>query len=158
MKRYAYIAVIGTGLALLSSLGPSLAAGQEVEPLEGPEWGALGMVTGFHSVPHKKSGFEARIIEVDGSASVAWDPVSLFLVVTNNGTADRVQRAWRIPRGVERVRRLSATDCGIDVKVEVDRVTKDGLVDGTVPKVLRLCFLSGEGKLQAKLGVSEASR
>jgi hypothetical protein len=158
MMQQAYIAVMSVGLACLSSVRLSSAAGQKVEPLKGVEWVSLGMVTGFHSVLHKKSGFEARIIEADGSASVARDPVSLFLVVTNNGTGDRVERFWRLPRTVQRVRRLSATDYGIDIKVEVDQITENGLVDGTIPKVLHLHFLSVEGKLQTKLRVSETSR
>jgi hypothetical protein len=158
MKRHAHTALLTTALVSLLSLGLSFAGDQESEPLEGPEWRVLGTVTGFHSAKHKKSGFEARILEADGSASVAQDPVSLYLVVTNNGTANIVERAWRIRRGVARVRGLTPSDCGVDVQVEVDRIASDGQVRGAIPKTLRLCFLSPDGKLQPHLKVSETSR
>lgn len=158
MERHARTAILGLTLASALSGGLALAGAQEGEIVEGREWKSLLMVTGFRSVKHKKTGLEARLIEADGSASVAQDPIGLFLVVTNNGSTDLVQHAWRIRRGVARVRELSATDCGVDVKVDVDRVAKDGRVAGTVPKVLRLCFLSSAGKLQPKLLVTEISR
>src|ERR1051325_1941054 len=85
--------------------GVSAAADEEVA--ETPEVSELAMVTGFHRVTHKASGFDVRLLEADGSATVAWDPVSLFLVVTNNGTTDSERRIWRLPRGVERVRGMS---------------------------------------------------
>jgi hypothetical protein len=76
-------------VALLSAAGSLRAAEHDVQLLDGAEWKALGLITGFHSVQHKKSGFEARLLESDGSGSVARDPISLFLVVTNKGTSDQ---------------------------------------------------------------------
>jgi hypothetical protein len=134
------------------------AAGQDGVLLDGPEGKALSLVTGFHSVRHKKSGFEVRLLEADGSASVAQDPVALYVVVTNNGASDLVERAWRIPRGVARVRGVSASDCGVEVRVDVDRPFSDGKAKGLMPKVFRLCFLSPQGKLEANFKVTETSR
>ena len=117
----------------------------------------LAWVTGFHRVIHKASGFEVRLLEADGSATVAWDPVSLFVVVTNNEPPDSEQRIWRLPRGVERVHGMSPTSCGVDVRVDVDRIRDDTSVVGTNPKVLRLCFLAEDRKLRTKLSVTEVS-
>ncbi len=126
--------------------------GQEVG--EDTGMSALAMVTGFHVVVHKASGFQVRLLEADGSASVAWDPVSLFVVVSNNGTSDLQQRVWRLPNGVERVRAITPTACGVDVRVEVDRI-KDAMVVGRDQRTLRLCFLSAQGSLLSRLSVAE---
>ncbi len=157
MEMHIHPRVLGTILALVLLGGGALAGDQGEEPLDGPEWKFLSMVTGFHSVRHKKSGFEARILEADGSPSVAQDPISLFLVVTNNGTADYVGRAWRLHRGVARVRSLSTSTCGIDVKVEVDGDASDSGAARRIPKVLHICFLSADGKLLRQLKVTEGS-
>jgi hypothetical protein len=126
--------------------------------LEGERWRTLGSITGVHSVQHKKSGLEVRLLEADGSASVAQDPVGLYLVVTNNGTSDAVEQTWRLRRGVARVKGLAATKCGADVRVDVDRITPDGEVRGTTPRILRLCFLDAKGTLEKELKVSEVLR
>ncbi len=112
---------------------------------------------GFHSVQHKKSGLEVRLLEADGSASVAWDPVGLYLVVTNNGTSDAVERAWHLRRGVARVKGFVATKCGADIRVDVDRIT-DGETHGTMPRILRVCFLDSKGTLEKEIKVSEVLR
>jgi hypothetical protein len=148
---------LGVSIALVLWAYSAIAADRDGELLDAPRWGVLGAITGFHSVRHRKSGLEARLLEADGSASVAEDPVALYLVVTNNGTSDRVERIWRIPRGVVKVKGLVETPCGTDVRVEVDRISRDGLVTGTTPKILRLCFLSSTGTLQAQLKVAEVA-
>jgi hypothetical protein len=141
-------------IVLLTCGFSRLSAAASEEVAEAPNVSELAMVTGFHRLTHKASGFDVRLLESDGSASVAWDPVSLFLVVTNNGTSDGVQRIWRLPRGVERVRGMSPTTCGVDVRVDVDHI-QDTLVAGTDPKVLRLCFLAENRTLRPKLSVME---
>ena len=159
MKRISKAALLSLAfVGLMASMRSAWAVEESGELLEGPEWKVLGLVTGFHSVHHKKSGLEARLLEADGSASVAHNPVALYLLVTNNGTSDLVEHTWRIPRGVARVRGLSATVCGVDVQVEVDRFNSEGLVQGSTRKKLRLCFLSADAKLQTTLKVSETSR
>jgi len=158
MQMRTHPRILGTVVALLFFGRGAFAADKGDEPLEGPEWQFLGMVTGFHSVVHKKSGLEARILEADGSASVAQDPISLFLVVTNNDTADYVGRAWRLRRGVAGVRRLTASTCGIDVKVDVDGAVADPGVARPIPKVLHICFLASDGKLLRQLKVTETPR
>jgi len=134
--------------------GVSAAAVEEVA--EAQNVSDLAMVTGFHRVTHKASGFDVRLLEADGSASVAWNPVSLFLIVTNNGTCDGVQRIWRLPHGVVRVRGMSPTTCGADLRVDVDHI-RDTVVAGTDPKVLHLCFLAENRLLCPTLSVTEVS-
>ena len=142
-------------LILALTCGSSvLRAAPAEEVTEEPGVPELGLVTGFHRVVHKASGFDVRLLEADGSATVAWDPVALFLVVTNNETPDPEQRIWRLPRGVERVRGMSPTTCGVDVRVDVDHI-RDTQVAGTDPKVLHLCFLAESRKLRPKLSVTE---
>ena len=158
MKMYTYLRVLSAVLAVVLFGRGTFAADKGEDPLEGPEWKFLDMVTGFHSVVHKKAGLEARILEADGSASVAQDPISLFLVVTNNDPADYVGRAWRLRRGVARVRRLSASTCGIDLKVDVDGDVADTGMSHPISKVLHICFLGSDGKLLRQLKVTETPR
>jgi hypothetical protein len=125
---------------------------QEAQPVE--RWSVLGVITGYRSVVHKASGLEIRVLEADGSASVAWDPVSLFVIVTNHGTSDLVQRVWQVPQGVVRGRSLSPTSCGADLQVDVDKIGKDDVVVGSRAATLRLCFLSPSNTLLPKLTVT----
>src|SRR3954463_2380749 len=157
MKLVRGITVIVT-VALFCSLWRSAVADevQEAQPVE--KWSVFGMITGYHSVVHKASGLEVRVLEADGSASVAWDPVSLFVVVTNNGTSDGEQHVWRLPQGVVRVRALSPTTCGADVQVYVDKIGKGELVGGSSATTFHLCFLSPTNALLPKLTVSELKK
>ena len=154
MKFVHGIAIGVVAVSVVCSLSPSSVAEevQEAQPVE--KWSVLGMITGYHTVVHKASGLEIRVLEADGSASVAWDPVSLFVVVTNHGTADLVEHVWRVPQGVVRVRSLSPTSCGADVQVDVDKVGKDERVVGSRATTLHLCFLSPSNTLLPKLTVT----
>ena len=143
-------------MIVLTCGSSTLRAAPAEEVAEEPSVSEFALVTGFRRVIHKSSGFDVRLLEADGSASVAWDPVSLFLVVTNNGTSDNQHRVWRLPHGVERVRGMTPTTCGVDIRVEVDRVRDDRVV-GTDPKVLRLCFLEENRALRPKLSVTEVN-
>jgi hypothetical protein len=68
-----------------------------------------------------------------------------------------VQRAWRIPRTVARVRKVSVVACGVDVAVDVDSADIEDPAPAirTVRKTLRLCFLSADHKLDPVLRTSE---
>jgi hypothetical protein len=151
--RRCLVALAMSGLLLLApnAFADEPEEVEEEQPIERYE--VLGMITGIHTVDHKASKLRARLLEADGSASVAWNPVTLFLVVTNSGGADEVTRIWRLPRGVERVRGFTPTTCGVDVRAEVVRVV-DTLAVGTKLTTLRLCFVSSNGSLSSKLGVS----
>jgi hypothetical protein len=154
MKQQSKMFACGVALCLfLSSLGAN-GASTEVVPIEGQRADTLAMVTGLRSIVHKKSGFVVRLLEGDESASVAEDPIALFLVVTNEGTPDLQDHVWRLPHGVDRVRMLSATACGVDASVEVDgpdEPTASKPHPKRVARVFHLCFLTAEGKLLPKL-------
>ena len=158
MRRRTILRWLAVLLACACSVEVAAAAEQGAELLEGERWQTLGLITGFHSVQDRKSGFEVRLLESDGSGSVAHDPIGLYVVVTNNGTSDAVERTWRLRRGVARVKGLVVTKCGADVRVDVDRITSDGQVRGTMPRILRLCFLDQKNTLEKDLRVSEVSR
>jgi hypothetical protein len=154
--------VISVWLAILvfwtsSVLGAPL-LDHDAELLDGKEWQALALITGFHAVHNKKAGFDARLLEADGSATVAQDPVALFVVVESGETPNVIVHSWRLPRGVARVRGFAATECGAKVRVDVDRITAEGEVRGTTPRTLRLCFLAADGRVQERLRVTETSR
>lgn len=158
MNKREYTGSLALVLAIWMSAGMGHAGEKKSERVEGPEGKILGTLTGFHALKLKNANFEARLLEADGSTSVAQDPISLYLVVTNNGTSDLLERTWRLGRGVARVRALTPSACGVDIKVDVDRVASDGRVVGRIPKVLHLCFLAPDGKLQLNLKESETSR
>jgi hypothetical protein len=158
MKQYPRMVVCSTALCLLLSPLAAGGASTEVVPIEGKQADNLAMVTGLRSIVHKKSGFVVRLLESDGSASVAEDPVSLFLVVTNDGTSDWQGHVWLLPHGVERVRRLSLTACGVDASVEVDGPDEPAPARPSpkrVSRVFHLCFLTADGKLLPKLLFSD---
>ena len=158
MKFVRGITTVVVAVSLVCSLSWAAAADEveEEQPVE--KWSVLGMITGYHSIVHKASGLEVRVLEADGSASVAWDPVSLFVVVTNNGTSDGEQHVWRLPHGVVRVRGLSPTSCGADVQVDVDKIGKGELVVGSRAMTFHLCFLSPTNALLPKLTVTELKK
>jgi hypothetical protein len=128
----------------------------EVQPAD--RWSALRMVTGFHRVVHKKSGVDIRLLEADGSASVAEDPISLFLVVRKDATSELVEKTWRLPQGVARVRALTVATCGADVRVDVDVIREGDPVPGARQTTLRLCFLAPDLTLLPTLDVTELAR
>jgi hypothetical protein len=158
MKQHPKMFACGTALGLfLSSFGAN-GTSAEVVPIEGKQADVLAMVTGLRSIVHEKSGFVVRLLEADGSASVAEDPTALFLVVANAGTSDWLGHVWRLPHGVERVRTLSPTACGVDASVEVDgreQPTPSRPSPKRVSRVFHLCFLSADGKLLPKLLFSD---
>jgi hypothetical protein len=158
MKALAVWVWLGIAVVCGSSVQATAVVDRDGELLDGKDWQALALITGFHSFQNKKAALDARLLEADGSATVAWDPVALFLVVKSGGTPQAVLHTWRLSRGVARVRSFVATQCGADVRVDVDRTTTDGEVRGTIPRTLRLCFLAPDGKLQDRLRVSETSR
>lgn len=155
MKAFAVWVWLGTVAVCASAAQGGAGVERDAELLNSNDWRALGLITGFHSIQNKKAGFDARLLEADGSATVAWDPVALFLVVRSGETPDSVAHTWRLPRGVARVRSFAATSCGAAVRVDIDRIISGDQVRGTVPRTLRLCFLGSDGKPQERLRVSE---
>ena len=75
---------------------------------------SMPMVTGFHGFFDKANRVEIRLLDADGSVTVAKNPVDLYLVVTNNGTpGDLQEHIWRLPLRVARVREVRRIRSGI---------------------------------------------
>ncbi|HLK93387.1 MAG TPA: hypothetical protein VKZ18_26075 [Polyangia bacterium] len=147
----------GLLISLLARVGTGTdpaAKAEVVHSLPEADWPKIDAVTGFHSVVHKPAKLELRVIEFDGSASVAWDPVSLFVVATNDGTSDLEENIWLLPRGVEAVKKVSATACGVEIQANVDKIGKGELIVGEVPVTLEACFIDPQGKLESDLRLS----
>ena len=55
-----------------------------------------------------------RLLEADGSATAAMNPIDLYLVVTNNLSAGDLQEyIWRLPMRVAKVRSVKRIQSGI---------------------------------------------
>ena len=144
--------VVTVGVVLcLSSV--SRAEGNTVEPLQGKEWQSLALVTGFHSLSNRKLGFAMRVLEADGSTSIAENPVALFVVVTNQGTSDLDEHVWRLPVRVAQVRKVTGSRCGLEIAAEMEVEGEPGMPGKKSPTTIKACFLNGKGKLDSKLRV-----
>ena len=76
----------------------------------------LGIVTGYHSSFDKTRHWEIRLLEADGSATVAHNPIGLYLVVTNNSSgSDLQEHVWRIPHGIEKLQKVSSIESGLKI-------------------------------------------
>ena len=125
-----------------------------IEPLS-KEWATLAMITGLHSVVGGKSGFALRVLEADGSNSVAENPVSVFVVATNQGTSDLQEHVWRLPEGVIRVKKVVASKCGLDIAADVVAADQKQRVQGKKSVELKACFFDEKGMLGSHLYLTE---
>jgi hypothetical protein len=125
----------------------------EVDPLP-EQWNLLAMITVVHSVPNKKLGLEIRVLEADGSASVAEDPVSVFIVARRGATSELTQYIWRLPHGVERVKKVTASKCGLLIEADVG----DGAepVQGRKLVAIKACFIQPNGRLNSRLRLEDS--
>jgi hypothetical protein len=112
-----YSIVSGTAALLLLAS----AYGQEtVKPL-GREWTVFEFITGFHHVFDRDNQFELRVLESDVSATVALNPVYIYLVITNNSSAADLQRyVWLLPYKVSKVKGVKLLDSVLQIQAEVD--------------------------------------
>lgn len=148
------LALVFVAAALWERAGASARA---VKPLS-KEWGSLTAITGFHSVVHSRSRVAVRVLEVDGSTTVAQNPVSLYVVASNQSSGEEaVDYVWRVPRGVARVRAVLVNDCGVDVEVDVDMIDEQGSVTGQSRRELRICMIGTDNKIESGLKVEETA-
>ena len=112
-------------------------------------------VTGLHTHFIEDTGFEFRLIEVDGSGSVAMNPIYLYLVVTNNGVgASEQRRMVSLPQAckIESVRFFGAKP-RIEIKVLLDRMDADGSRPIQVPATFEVTAHIEGGKLSKDIEV-----
>lgn len=147
---------LARAMVLTVSVGSGAARAEfrTVEPLS-KEWSPLAAITGVHLVVHKRSRLSLRVLEADGSSSVAQNPVALFIVATNEGTSDLKEHVWRLPRGVVRVHKVTASNCGLDVVADVDTLGDEERMPGQKRRMLKVCFLSTNGELESVLTFEE---
>ena len=115
----------------------------------------MELITGLHTHFNKDAGFEYRIIEVDGSSTVAFNPISLYLVVTNNSSGDNLQsRMVTLPR-VSAIKRVRFTDerSIIHVDVMLERQNDDGTQTFTRPATIVIAVPVKEGRLPKVIDV-----
>jgi len=106
-------------IAALTTFRASSAA-ESVQPL-GESWQVLTIVTGFHAFLDKTNSVDVRLIESTGQATVATNPVTLYLVVTNDSSAgDLTEHIWRLPVRVASVRAVRQIKSGIVVSAVQD--------------------------------------
>src|SRR5206468_2688357 len=111
--------------------------------------------TGYHSFFDKTHHWEVRVMEADGSITVAYNPLALFLVVTNNSSGgDLQEHIWRLPHGVEKLKNVSALESGL--KISAFRL---GLTDKKtqraklVPTIITIRYQVRNGLLADKIVV-----
>jgi hypothetical protein len=136
-------------LVLLTS-----AYGQEpIRPLRA-EWTSLGIITGFHHAFDKQNHFEVRLLEADGSATVALNPIAMYVVITNNSSAaDLQQYVWRLPHGVRNVKRVRLVGLTLRIRAELDADPFDP--SKSVGRELNVRYSVSNGVLNDTLWVSE---
>ncbi len=133
------------GAAMLLGLGAFPVCGEEPAK-EGATVQARGdldayqAITAFHNLFLEEPGLEFRILESDASATVAMDPITLFLVITNNEGADYVGGTWQLPFRVSRFQGLGHDEHALVIAAEVDVMDDEGSVRGTVQKHWRVHY------------------
>ena len=120
------------------------------------EFDCVQMVTGFHSHFDKQTGFEFRIVEMDGSATVAMNPIHLYLVVTNNSSgSDEQSRMVALPN-VATIKSIRFTDQPDKIQIDAsfDRFSEDETKIQTIPVTIYVLVPIKGGKLPQVIDVS----
>jgi hypothetical protein len=103
-------------LGLILSVAISSVRAQDSVAALNEEWQILGMITGYHSFFDETRHWEIRVLEADGSATVARNPIDLFLIVTNNSSgSDLQEHVWRLPHGIEKLQKVSPIHSGLKI-------------------------------------------
>ena len=102
------------------------AHGQETSKPLGAEWASLEIITGYHHVLDKLNHFEVRLLEADGGATVALNPISMYVVITNNSSAaDLQQHIWLLPYRVSRVKGIKLVGSVLQINAQIDADPSD---------------------------------
>jgi len=134
-------------IAIYSLFNP--AAWAEPAPPAPKEFANFAMITGFHAHLDQASQFEFRILEVDGSATIAMNPIRLFLVVTNHASGEELQsRVVHLPSvsALKKIRFLDRPDT-ISIEATFDRTSGDGAKHLSVTGTIEISIPIRQGKL-----------
>jgi hypothetical protein len=105
------------------------------------------MVTGFHSVTEPNSAFQLRVIEANGRATVAINPITLYFVVTNDSSAgDLQQHIWRLPITVARVKSVDRIKSGVRIIATLDSMPDTNVKTREVDLLIRYELENGRLK------------
>ena len=105
------------------NLGLSNLALADVVSASDGEWEPLTLVTGFHTITEPNRAFQLRVIEANGRATVAINPITLYFVVTNDSSAgDLQQHIWRLPLTVGRVKSVTGIKSGVRILAVLEAV------------------------------------
>lgn len=130
------LAVLGLALANLKATEVISALNGERDPLT--------MVTGFHSITQADSPFHMRVLEANGEATVAINPIALFFVVTNDSSAgDLQQHIWRLPLTVTHVKNVTGIKSGIRILAVLQAVPNAGIKERELSILVRYNTSSG---------------
>jgi hypothetical protein len=151
MKRRRTIFIKVVAVLLVAS-----ACGQETTTPLAAEWATWAMITGFHHAFDKHNQLEVRLLEADGSATVALNPISLYVVITNNSSAaDLQQYVWLLPHRVRNVKGIKLVDSILQIRAEVDA---DPEALKSAPRELSVRYNVSNGVLSNTLTVTERSQ
>ncbi len=129
----------------------SLAAIAEPARKAQKEFDSFRLITGFYKHFDKDIGFEFRILEVDGSATVAMDPIYLYLVVTNNSFGDDLQSTIVTLPKVSAIKQVRFFEQPHKIKIEV---FLDRIEGGTVPATIDISVPIKGGQLPEVIDTS----
>jgi hypothetical protein len=95
-----------------------------------------------------------RLLEADGSVTVALNPVALYVVITNNSSgADLQHYVWRLPHRVSKVKGVKLSPPILRIRAEIDADPSDS--SKKVEKVLSVQYSVSHRVLSDTLSMSE---
>lgn len=140
--------VLATWLALAC-----LTQAADVVSSLGSEWSKLELITGMHQLTDRSNGLNVRILEADASATVAINPIYLYLVISNDSSGDdRQSYIWLLPNKVEKVEGVTLDEGVIRVRAQVDADPEDRTK--TAQRDLCITYVVRSKKLSNKIEVS----
>jgi hypothetical protein len=145
--RRSIIAISAASLLLSSAH-----AQETIKPLDA-EWATLAIITGFHEAFDKQNDFEVRLLEADGSVTVALNPVALYVVINNSSGADLQHYVWRLPHRVSEVKGVKLSPPILRIRAEIDADPSDS--SKKVEKVLSVQYSVSHRVLSDTLSMSE---
>jgi hypothetical protein len=143
-------------VAVVVSILPVTATASQIVRAEDEKLELLTLITGYHSIDDPGKSLQLRILEANGEATVAVNPVTLYLVITNNSSAgDLQQHIWRLPFRVTKVRTIKQIGSGLTVVADAHRVAE---VESTERKEIHIIYKFENGTLASTIFVDEDSR
>lgn len=145
--------IIASSLALLLITS---AHGQETIKALGSEWATLAIITDFHHAFDMKNQFEVRLLEADGSATVAMNPIAMYVVITNSSSvADLRNYVWLLPFRASKVKSVQLKAPILEIRAEVDADPFDP--SKRAEKIISVRYSVSHGVLSDTLSMNEGS-